>query len=129
MSAKLTLVSAPPGFGKTTLLAESLAASGSDDLVTAWLSLDPTDNESGSFWAAVATAIHRALPDAGVAVSMLQEAQPPPIETVVTTLANEIGAAGCDLVLVLDDYHVIDAARSTTRWRSCWSGCRHRRTS
>ena len=110
LRARLTLISAPPGFGKTTLLVEWLAASSSDDRVTAWVSLDPTDNDSGSFWAAVATGIHRAIPDAGATVSMLREAQPPPIETVVTTLVNELGAVRPDIVLVLDDYHVIETA-------------------
>ena len=109
LRAKLTLISAPPGFGKTTVLAEWLTASDPDDRVTAWLSLDPSDNESGSFWAAVATAIHRALPEAGATLSMLQEAQPPPIERVITTLVNELAAAGCDTVVVLDDYHAIEA--------------------
>ena len=108
--AKLTLISAPPGFGKTTLLAEWLAVSDSEGRVTAWLSLDPTDNESSSFWTAVATAIHRALPDAGATISMLQEAQPPPIETVMTTFVNELGAVGTEIVLVLDDFHAIDDA-------------------
>ena len=107
---KLTLISAPPGFGKTTLVAEWLATSDSDDRVTAWLSLDPTDDEPGSFWASVTTAVQRAVPDAGTTISTLQEAQPPPIETVVTTLVNELAAVGFDIVLVLDDYHVIETA-------------------
>ena len=108
--ARLTLISAPPGFGKTTLLADWLAGSDPGDRVVVWLSLDPTDSESGSFWTAVASGIHRALPAADAAITMLQEAQPPPIETVVTTLVNDLDAVGRDIVLVLDDYHVIEAA-------------------
>ncbi len=108
--AKLTLISAPPGFGKTTLLADWLAASDPNGRVTAWLSLDPTDNESGSFWTAVATAIHRRAPDADATISMLEEAEPPPIATVITRLVNELGELGSDVVLVLDDYHAIEAA-------------------
>ena len=106
----MTLISAPPGFGKTTLLADWLAAAGSDDLVPVWLSLDPADNESGAFWFGVATAVHRAVPSAGTAVSMMEAPQPTPIETVVTILANELGSVGADIVMVLDDFHLIDAS-------------------
>ena len=49
-TARLTLLSAPPGFGKTTLLAEWLAASPANERPTAWLSLDPSDNQAASFW-------------------------------------------------------------------------------
>ena len=84
-------MSAPPGFGKTTLLADWLAAPASDSLIPVWVSLDPTDNESGAFWFALATAFHRALPTAGKAIAMMEGPQPPPIETVLTTLANELG--------------------------------------
>ena len=84
--AKLTLVSAPPGFGKTTLLAEWLADPDSDDHVTAWVSLDPTNNEPGSFWAAVATAIHRALPDS------VSRAAPAQIEQVFWRARQVLGA-------------------------------------
>ena len=108
--AKVTLISAPPGFGKTTLLADWLAASASDDLIPVWVSLDATDNESVAFWFGVATAFHRAVPTAGETVLMVEGPQPPPIETVVTTLANELGSVGSDVLLVLDDFHVIDAS-------------------
>ena len=108
--AKVTLISAPPGFGKTTLLADWLAAAGSDDLVPVWLSLDPADNESGAFWFGVATAVHRAVPSAGTAVSTMEAPQPTPIETVVTILANELGSVGADIVMVLDDSHLIEAS-------------------
>ena len=108
--AKVTLLSAPPGFGKTTMLADWLNATSSDDLLPVWVSLEPTDNESGAFWFALATAVNRALPTAGKTFAMLEGPQPPPIETVVTTLANELGSVGSDVVLVLDDFHVIDAS-------------------
>ena len=110
LRAKLTLISAPPGFGKTTVVAEWLAASDPDDRVTVWLSLDPSDDESGAFWAAVATAIHRALPETGATVSLLLEAQLPPIERVITTLVNELASVGRETVVVLDDYHAIETA-------------------
>ena len=106
---KATLISAPPGFGKTTLLTDWLAASASDDVIPVWVSLDATDNESVAFWSGVATAFHRAVPTAGETVLMVEGPKPPPIETVVTTLANELGSVGSDVLLVLDDFHVIDA--------------------
>ena len=105
----MTLVSAPPGFGKTTLLAEWLAAAASDDLVPVWVSLEPTDNEPFAFWSSVATALHRVVPTAGKTTLMVEGPQPPPAKVVVTTLANELGSVGSDVLLVLDDFHVIDA--------------------
>jgi LuxR family maltose regulon positive regulatory protein len=107
--AKLALISAPPGFGKTTLLAEWLAGPESEHPTTVWVSLDPTDNDSGGFWFAVATAVHRSVPHAGATLAMLSEAQPPAIDTVITTLVNDLGSGGSEIVLVLEDFHVVDA--------------------
>ncbi len=107
--SKLTLVSAPAGFGKTTLLAEWLASTPVEKQ-TAWLSLDPSDNEAAPFWPYVIAALQTAAPGIGAtALSLLQGPQPPPIETVFATLLNELSALPNDVVLVLDDYHVIDA--------------------
>src|ERR687896_1062114 len=63
--AKLTLVSAPAGFGKTTLLAEWLGNTTGEAHTVAWLSLDPADNEPASFWTYVATALQTAVPGVG----------------------------------------------------------------
>jgi LuxR family maltose regulon positive regulatory protein len=105
--AKLTLVSAPAGFGKTTLLAEWLAA---ERRSAAWLSLDPDDNVPSSFWTYLITALRTVTSGVGVdALSLLRAPQPPPIETVLATLLNELGAIPNEVALVLDDYHVIDA--------------------
>jgi LuxR family maltose regulon positive regulatory protein len=107
--SKLTLISAPAGFGKTTLLAEWLALDPDSGRATAWLSLDQGDNESASFWTYLITALQTVAPGVGAnALSTLRESQPPRIETVVATLLNELSAAPNDIVLVLDDYHVID---------------------
>ncbi len=109
--AKVTLISAPPGFGKTTLLADWLAASASDDLIPVWVSLDPSRQRVRRLL--VRRRDSRSTgrcPPAGTAVSMVEGPQPPPIETVVTTLANELGSVGADIVMVLDDFHVIDAS-------------------
>ena len=109
VDSRLTLISAPAGFGKTTLAAEWVGSSGADGRVTAWLSLDATDDEPRAFWAYVATALSRALPSVERARSMLDGPDPPPIDVVVTELLNELAAVDDDVVLVLDDYHVIAA--------------------
>jgi LuxR family maltose regulon positive regulatory protein len=106
----LTLVSAPAGFGKTTLLADWLAAVSVDGWTVTWLSLDQSDNHPASFWTYLIAALQTAEPHIGAsAISLLQSPQPPPIEAVLTLLLNELGGMSTDLVLVLDDYHVIDA--------------------
>jgi LuxR family transcriptional regulator, maltose regulon positive regulatory protein len=105
--AKLTLVSAPAGFGKTTLLAEWLAASPVEREL-AWLSLDQSDKHPTSFWTYLIAALQTVEPGVGAsAISLLQS--PPPIETVLATLLNELSALTNEVVLVLDDYHFIDA--------------------
>ncbi len=108
--SKLTLISAPAGFGKSTLVAEWLAAAPTSGPSAAWLSLDQADNQPGSFWTYLIAALQTVAPEVGArALSLLREPQPPPIATILTTLLNELGAVPSDLVLVLDDYHVIDA--------------------
>jgi LuxR family maltose regulon positive regulatory protein len=112
-ASKLTLVSAPAGFGKTTLLTEWLAAgtaAPADERLVAWLSLDRGDNDPASFWAYVIAALRTVASGVGEsALALLQAAQPPPIETVLAVLLNDLGTIAADIVLVLDDYHVIDA--------------------
>jgi LuxR family maltose regulon positive regulatory protein len=112
-ASKLTLVSAPAGFGKTTLLTEWLAAGPAgpaDERLAAWLSLDRADNDPVSFWTYVIAALRTVAPGVGEsALALLQAPQPPPIETVLTVLLNDLGALAGEIVLVLDDYHVIDA--------------------
>jgi LuxR family maltose regulon positive regulatory protein len=92
--SKLTLISAPAGFGKTTLLAEWLALDPDSGRATAWLPLDQGDNESASFWTYLITALQTVAPGVGAnALSTLRESQPPRIETVVATLLNELSGA------------------------------------
>ncbi len=108
--SRLTLISAPAGFGKSTLVAEWLAAAPTSGPSAAWLSLDRADNQPAIFWAYLVAAVQTVAPGVGArALSLLQEPQPPAIETILTSLLNELGAVPDDLVLVLDDYHVIDA--------------------
>ena len=110
---RLTLVSAPAGFGKTTLLAEWLAGAPvapTGQRSAAWLSLDRGDNDPASFWAYVIAALRTVAPGVGTSTLALLEApQPPPIQPSLTPLLNDLGSLDGDLVLVLDDYHVIDS--------------------
>ena len=107
---KLTLVSAPAGFGKTTLLAEWLAATPTSKRLAAWVSLDESDNDPGLFWAYFIAALQTIRTRVGDnALSLLNSPQPPPIESVLTTLINEISAIEKDFALILDDFHVIEA--------------------
>ena len=108
--SKLTLLSAPAGFGKTTLLAEWLDDPAADGRSTAWLSLDPSDSQGASFWPYVIAALQTVEPDVGAdSLSLLQQPQPPPIELALAPLVNELTTTSRQVVLILDDYHVIDA--------------------
>ena len=113
IASTLMLVSAPPGFGKTTLLTEWLAAGPAapdDERLVAWLSLDRGDNDPASFWTYVIAALRTVASGVGEsALALLQAPRSPPIETVLTALLNDLGATAGDIVLVLDDYHIIDA--------------------
>src|SRR5205085_2935653 len=74
-----------------------------------WLSLDQGDNQPSTFWIYLIAALQRVAGVGDGVRSLLQSSQPAPIESVLATLLNEIGALSTDIVLVLDDYHVIDA--------------------
>ena len=104
---KLTLISAPAGFGKTTLVGEWVAGCG---LPAAWLSLDERDSDPTRFLAYLVASLQTIAEDIGEGVlGVLQSPQPPPAESILTALLNEITTVPYDFVLVLDDYHVIDA--------------------
>ena len=106
-SCKLTLISAPAGFGKTTLVSEWIAASGRR---AAWLSLDEGDNDPTSFLTYFVAALQTIAADIGVGVlRTLQAPRPSPTEEILTVLINEITAVPNDFVFILDDYHLIDA--------------------
>jgi ATP/maltotriose-dependent transcriptional regulator MalT len=109
VAGALTLVSAPAGFGKTTLLAQWRAATRAP---VAWLSLEPEDNEPTRFLTYFIAALQTLDPHLGArALALLGLPQPEEPATVLTLLANDlIGWQGEDIVLVLDDYHVITAA-------------------
>ncbi len=107
---RLTLISAPAGFGKTTLLAEWLAISPAHERPTGWVSLDATDDDPGMFWSYVIAALQTVQVGVGAnALALLELPQPPPIESILASLINEITTIESDFALVLDDFHVIDA--------------------
>ena len=107
-STRLLLVSAPAGFGKTTLLADWLADSPTHDV--AWLSLDRGDNEQAAFWSGVIAALQTVEPTVGAdELALLAAPRPPPIAVVLTTLLNQLALLGGETVLVLDDYHLVEA--------------------
>lgn len=112
LARKLTLVSAPAGFGKTTLISEWLAAAeGLQKGAVAWLSLDEGDSDPTRFLAYFIAALQTIVPHLGdAALALLHAAQPSPTESVLTTLLNEIATLPHKVVLVLDDYHVIESA-------------------
>jgi LuxR family maltose regulon positive regulatory protein len=105
----LTLVSAPAGFGKTTLLTEWLAAGGEEGQAAAWLSLDQRDNDPALFWTYLVAAVQAVEPEVGSSALAMLQSSSLPIEEVLSTLLNDLAAISNDVVLVLDDYHVIDS--------------------
>src|SRR5260221_83743 len=103
----LTLISAPAGFGKTTLVSEWVEGI---ERPTAWLSLDEGENDPARFLAYLVAALQTISANIGEGVlGMLQSSQAPPSEAILTALLNEITTLPDHFVLVLDDYHVIDA--------------------
>ncbi len=108
--ARLTLISAPAGFGKTTLLTAWLAAgvAGETAGAVAWLSLDEGDRQPATFWTYVITALQTAVPGVGAAVLPLLNSAQPPIETVLVAVLNDLAATPNEVHLVLDDYHLVD---------------------
>ncbi|MCJ7736578.1 MAG: LuxR C-terminal-related transcriptional regulator [Anaerolineae bacterium] len=104
---KLTLISAPAGYGKTTLLSSWLAQ---NEIQVGWVSVDEGDNDPARFWTYLIAALQTVKADlSGTLTAMLQSPQPPAIETILTLLINELTAIPQDFVLVLDDYHLVRA--------------------
>ena len=104
---KLTIISAPAGFGKTTVLSEWIPKS---PRCVTWLSLDEEDKDSTRFWTYFIYSLQGLRPDLGnAALALLQSPQAPPITSILTTLINDIATFPDSFATVLDDYHVIDA--------------------
>jgi LuxR family transcriptional regulator, maltose regulon positive regulatory protein len=110
MGRKLTLVCAPAGFGKTTLLSEWRMIHLGSEYPLTWVSLEETDNDPSRFLSYLVAALQTIEADIGESVLVaLRSPQPPPIEWVLATLINGIAAIPEGFALVLDDYHVIQA--------------------
>ena len=107
---KLTLISAPAGFGKTTLASEWIADC---ERPAAWLSPDVGDSDPSRFLIYFIAALQNIAADFGEGLlNMLQSREPPPAQAVLTPLLNEIMTIANDFVLVLDDYHVMGVQAS-----------------
>ena len=104
---KLTLISAPAGFGKTTLVSEWVEGI---ERATAWLSLDDQENDPTRFLTYLVAALQTIAANIGEGVSIvLQSPQPPPTEAILAALLNDIVTISDQFVLVLDDYHLLDS--------------------
>jgi LuxR family transcriptional regulator, maltose regulon positive regulatory protein len=116
--SKLILISAPAGFGKTTLLSEwaatltpaPLPVGEGFEMKVAWLSLDEADSDPGRFLTYLIAALQTIAANTGAGVlAALQSPQPPSIESILTSLLNDIAGIPGSFILVLDDYHLIDS--------------------
>lgn len=108
---RLTVVCAPAGFGKTTLLCEWIARLAKDGgPPVAWLSVDREDNDPERFWTYFVAAMQTVQPRlARGALALLETGKAPSIRAVLTTLVNDISEAGSEFLIVLDDYHEISS--------------------
>ncbi len=107
LGRKLTLISAPAGFGKSTLVSEWIASCGRP---AAWLSLDESDNSPARFLIYIIGALQTISPNLGAEIlDALQSPQAPSIDSILTALLNEITTIPNDFIFVLDDYHLTDS--------------------
>jgi LuxR family maltose regulon positive regulatory protein len=111
----LTIISAPAGFGKTTLVSEWV---NDCERPTAWLSLDEEDSDPARFLIYLVTALQTLAQSGGEGIapnvgegvlSLLRSPQPPPTESILIALLNEITTISANFIFVLDDYHITDS--------------------
>jgi len=105
LQGSLILLSAPAGFGKTTLLSEWIR----NVRMFGWLSLDEADNDPLRFFSYFIAALKTLHEDLGETALAMMAATPPPLEAALTVLINEVSALPREFVLVLDDYHLIES--------------------
>jgi LuxR family maltose regulon positive regulatory protein len=109
LQTKLCLLSAPAGFGKTTLLAQCLTAAGAGQV--AWVSLDEGDNDPTRFWLCVVEALRTVAPEVGTAaLDTAPRTSADRHRVALPSLLNELSVVGSPLVLVLDDYQMVTNA-------------------
>jgi LuxR family maltose regulon positive regulatory protein len=107
LNYSLVIISAPAGFGKTTLISEFTRQS-RPGMPAAWVSLDEGDNDPTRFWRYFIMALQKLHPSCGKSIlPVLCSNQPPPVEPLLAVLINELAALPSEFVLVLDDYHFI----------------------
>jgi len=109
LNLPMALLSAPPGFGKTVLMADWIHRRvQGGDLKIAWLSIDENDNKLDIFWRYFVAALNNVSPQiGGLAREMLTSPAPPDIQTILGRLINELTAEPASILIVLDDYHLI----------------------
>ncbi len=106
MKRKLTLISAPAGFGKTTLLSDWVQRIKQP---SAWLTLEENDNNLIQFMKYFVAALQQIKENVGIDIlAALERPQVPPTDILLTRLINEINDIDVNFVFILDDYHVID---------------------
>ena len=103
---KVTLLSAPAGWGKTTLLAQWALGAGEDQRF-GWLSLDHSDNDPVWFWMYVVAALQKVSPGVGIRAVELLAMGADPAQVVLPTLLNDLDTIASPMVLILDDYHLV----------------------
>ena len=103
---KLTLLSAPAGWGKTTVLAQWALGVGEDQRFS-WLSLDHSDNDPVWFWMYVIAALQKVSPGVGIRAVELLAMAADPVQVVLPTLLNDLDTIARPVVLILDDYHLV----------------------
>ena len=109
MKGPLALIVAPAGWGKTTLLSAWHAEASLSAWPLAWVSLDEGDNDPNRFWTYVLAALNTLHPGVGeTPLALMYGSSSPPIEDVLTSLLNALSQLPTEIILVLDDYHLIE---------------------
>lgn len=108
VNSKLTVINAPAGYGKTTLLSSWITMCKKRSLYAAWLTLDEADNDETRFWVYFVSAINAVIPGIGEkSANLLKSARAGSMEIVITVLINEIQDSNKKFLFIMEDLHVI----------------------